>query len=45
MVTYLDKINNIDVIFMLKSQFIFQNAFEITLDRPRKLTDFISIVS
>ena len=44
-INYLDKINNIDAIFMLKSQFIFQNAFKITLDKPRKLTDFISIVS
>ena len=42
---YLDKINNIDVTFMLKSQFTFQNAFKITLDKPRELPDFISIVS
>ena len=44
-IKYLEKINNIDAIFMLKSQFIFQNALKITLDRPRKLTDFSSIVT
>ena len=45
LIKYLDKINNLDVIFLLKSQFISQYGFKITLDEPRKLTDLISIFS